>query len=77
MLDIDGRRPIVLEAALAREWIEPKVPVTPAVATVPDHVLSVEAFEWFAVDRGVSNVHNGGQGFQAADDPVRSRHVSH
>ncbi|MHB0842052.1 SOS response-associated peptidase family protein [Stutzerimonas nitrititolerans] len=58
MVDIHYRRPVVLEADLAREWIEPNLPLEHADEIVRDLAQPVEAFEWFAVDRAVGNVRN-------------------
>ncbi|NNT92283.1 SOS response-associated peptidase family protein [Stutzerimonas nitrititolerans] len=60
MVDIHDRRPVVLEADLAREWMEPDLPLERAEEIVRDLALPVEAFEWFAVDRAVGNVRNEG-----------------
>jgi putative SOS response-associated peptidase YedK len=60
MVDIHDRRPVVLEADLAREWVEPDLPLKRAEEIVRDLALPVEAFEWFAVDRAVGNVRNEG-----------------
>jgi len=62
MLDIHDRRPIVLEADLARQWVDPDLPLARAEEIVRDLALPVEAFEWFAVDRAVGNVRNEGPG---------------
>lgn len=58
--DLHDRRPVVLEADLARTWIEPDLPLARAEEIVRDLALPVEAFEWFAVDRAVGNVRNEG-----------------
>jgi putative SOS response-associated peptidase YedK len=60
MVDIHDRRPVVLEADLAREWVDRDLPLARAEAIARDLALPVEAFEWFAVDRAVGNVRNEG-----------------
>jgi len=61
MVDIHDRRPAVLEADLAREWIEPDLPLERAEEIVRHLALPVEAFEWFPVIRAVGNVRNEGR----------------
>jgi putative SOS response-associated peptidase YedK len=46
MVDIHDRRPLVLDPALAREWLEPDLDTRRARQ---DHVPAY----WFAVDRAV------------------------
>lgn len=71
MLDIHDRRPVVLEADLAREWLEPSLPLERAEEIVRNLALPVEAFEWFAVDRTVGNVRNEGPHLiERIDDPT-------
>ncbi len=60
MVDIHDRRPVVLEADLAREWIEPDLPFKRAEEIVRDLALKIEAFEWFEVNRAIGNVRNEG-----------------
>ena len=60
MVDIHDRRPVVLEADLAREWVDQETAPERAEEIVRDLALPVEAFEWFAVDRAVGNVRNEG-----------------
>jgi len=61
MVDIHDRRPVVLEADLAREWIEPDLPLERAGEIVRLLALPVEVFEWFPVNRAVGNVRNEGR----------------
>ncbi|MDL0438237.1 SOS response-associated peptidase family protein [Stutzerimonas frequens] len=49
MVDIHDRRPVVLEADLAREWIEPDLPLERAEEIMRHLALPVEVFEWFPV----------------------------
>lgn len=71
MVDIHDRRPVVLRPDLAREWIEPDLPLERAEEIVQDNALLNEAFEWYAVDRAVGNVRNEGPGLI---EPVRLAH---
>jgi len=61
MVDIHDRRPVVLEADLAREWIEPDLPLERAEDIVRLLALPVEVFDWFPVNRAVGNVRNEGR----------------
>ncbi|WP_326491926.1 SOS response-associated peptidase family protein [Stutzerimonas sp. R40042] len=61
MVDIHDRRPVVLEADLAREWIEPDLPLERAEEIVRHLALPAEVFEWFPVNRVVGNVRNEGR----------------
>lgn len=60
MVDIHDRRPVVLEADQAREWVDQETAPERAEEIVRNLALPVEAFEWFAVDRAVGNVRNEG-----------------
>ncbi|MFJ4155624.1 SOS response-associated peptidase family protein [Pseudomonas sp. NPDC089752] len=55
IVDIHDRRPLVLGAADARQWIDPDVPAAAAERLARERCLPVEAFEWFAVDTAVSS----------------------
>lgn len=61
MVDIHDRRPLVLDAALAREWLEPGLDPRRAEEIAKKMCRPTEDFEWFAVDRAVGNVRNQGQ----------------
>jgi len=76
VVDIHDRRPVVLEADLAREWIEPNLPLERAEEIVGDLALPVEAFEWFAVDRAVGNVRNEGPELIAPIAPTPSQLIT-
>ncbi|WP_415764466.1 SOS response-associated peptidase [Pseudomonas sp. ZB1P45] len=60
MLDIHDRRPVVLSAPLAREWLDPATPKERAeqMALLQGEVS--EVFEWYKVDRAVGNSRNQG-----------------
>ncbi|MCE1113919.1 SOS response-associated peptidase family protein [Pseudomonas sp. NMI795_08] len=60
MVDIHDRRPVVLGPEHARMWIDPQVTAAEAERVANEQCLPVEAFEWFAVGRGVGNVRNEG-----------------
>lgn len=56
MLDIHDRRPVVLTAELAREWVDPGTDAARAVMIAIERCRSAEDFEWFPVDKAVGNV---------------------
>lgn len=60
MLDIHDRRPVVLPADLAREWIDPNTTSQRAEQIVQELGLQSEAFEWYQVSKAVGNVKNTG-----------------
>lgn len=60
MIDIHDRRPIVLSAEHAREWVDPDTSLERAEELALHHGLPSEAFEWFPVDKAVGNVRNEG-----------------
>lgn len=60
MVDIHDRRPLVLEPADARIWIDADVPAEEAERLARERCLPVEAFEWFPVSKAVGNVRNDG-----------------
>ena len=61
MVDIHDRRPVVLTAELAREWLDPATPKERAEQMVLNQGEPAEAFEWFQVDTAVGNVRNKGR----------------
>ena len=60
MIDIHDRRPVVLDADLAREWLDPATPKERAEQIVLHQGEPAEAFEWFKVDKAVGNTRNQG-----------------
>ena len=60
MVDIHDRRPLVLDASAAREWLEPDLDPLRAEEIVRTMCSPTEDFEWFPVDRAVGNVRNQG-----------------
>nr|WP_315446616.1 SOS response-associated peptidase family protein [uncultured Pseudomonas sp.] len=60
MLDIHDRRPVVLCAELAREWLDPATPVERAEQMLLFEGEAAEAFEWHKVDKAVGNARNQG-----------------
>jgi putative SOS response-associated peptidase YedK len=70
MLDIHDRRPVVLPADLAREWIDPHTTAQRAEQFVRELGLPSEAFEWYQVSKAVGNVKNTGPALIA---PLASR----
>ncbi len=72
MVDIHDRRPVVLEADLAREWVDQETAPERAEEIVRDWALPVEAFVWFPVDRAVGDVRNEGSHLiQKISGPVK------
>lgn len=60
MLDIHDRRPIVLSAELAREWLDPATPAQRAEQMLLFEGEPSETFEWYKVDKAVGNTRNQG-----------------
>ncbi|MEE4091975.1 SOS response-associated peptidase family protein [Pseudomonas viridiflava] len=60
MVDIHGRRPIVLSEDGAREWIQPSSSIARSKEIVTLMGRSVEDFEWFRVGKAVGSVMNQG-----------------
>ena len=60
MVDIHDRRPVVLPADVAREWMEPGLLPERAENLARHHDLQVDQFEWYPVGRAVGNVKNHG-----------------
>ncbi|SDI25569.1 SOS response associated peptidase (SRAP) [Pseudomonas benzenivorans] len=70
MLDIHDRRPVVLPADLARDWIDPNTASQRAEQIVRELCLPSEEFEWYPVNKAVGNVKNTGAALIA---PLDSR----
>jgi putative SOS response-associated peptidase YedK len=70
MLDIHDRRPVVLPADLAREWIDPNTTSQRAEKIVRELGLPSEKFAWYPVSKAVGNVKNTGAALIA---PLDSR----
>jgi len=60
LLDLHDRRPIVLSAEGAREWLDPATPVERAEQMLLFEGLGSEAFEWHKVGKAVGNSRNQG-----------------
>lgn len=60
MLDIHDRRPVVLNAELAREWLDPATPVERAEQMLLFEGEDATAFEWHKVAKAVGNSRNQG-----------------
>ena len=72
MLNIHDRRPVVLPADLAREWIDPNTTSQRAEQIVQELGLQSEAFEWYQVSKAVGNVKNTGAALIAPLDSKES-----
>ena len=62
MVDIHDRRPVVLNPALAREWLDPATPLARAEQLLLFQGEPSEVFEWFKVGTAVGNTRNDGPG---------------
>ena len=58
LLDIHDRRPVVLSAELAREWLDPATPKERAEQLVLLQGEGSDAFQWHRVSKAVGNVRN-------------------
>lgn len=58
LLDIHDRRPLVLAADTAREWLDPATTVERAAAIVQQGCRPAAEFHWYPVDKAVGNVRN-------------------
>jgi putative SOS response-associated peptidase YedK len=56
LLDIHDRRPVVLSAELAREWLDPATPKERAEQMVLLQGEGSDAFQWHRVSKAVGNV---------------------
>lgn len=72
MQDIHDRRPVVLPADLAREWIDPNTTPQRAEQIVGELGLQSEEFEWYQVSKAVGNVKNTGAALIAPLDSKES-----
>lgn len=73
MVDPHDHRPVVLSPELAREWLTLATPKERAEQMILQQGEPSEAFEWFKVDKAVSNVRNQGP---ALIQPMTSRRQS-
>ncbi|MDN3222428.1 SOS response-associated peptidase family protein [Pseudomonas nunensis] len=60
LLDIHDRRPVVLSAELAREWLDPATPKERAEDMLLMQGETSERFQWYRVGKAVGNVRNQG-----------------
>lgn len=58
LLDIHDRRPVVLSAELAREWLDPATPRERAEDMLLMQGETSERFQWYRVGKAVGNVRN-------------------
>ena len=77
MLDVHDRQPIVFAPALALEWW--LAPATPkeCVEEMLQAGEPAEVFEWFRVDKAVSNVRHDYRGIDLADLIDSGQHLFH
>lgn len=60
LLDVHDRRPVVLSAELAREWLDPATSSERAEQMLLFQGEASEVFEWYQVDKAIGNVRNQG-----------------
>jgi len=60
MVDIHDRRPLVLPPAVAREWLDPELPMERASEVGEVEGTPVDAFDWYPVGKAVGSVKNDG-----------------
>ena len=71
MLDIHDRRPLVLPAECALNWLDPELVPREAEDIALEYGLGVEAFDWYPVSAAVGNVRNEGSHLiERISDPV-------
>ncbi|KTB78091.1 hypothetical protein AO072_11310 [Pseudomonas syringae ICMP 13102] len=71
MVGIHDRRPVVLSAEHAREWVEPELSAARAEEISRHECRPVKDFEWFEVGKAVGNVRNqGSQLIEPAHIPI-------
>ncbi|WP_206360583.1 SOS response-associated peptidase family protein, partial [Pseudomonas viridiflava] len=61
MVDIHDRRPVVLAAKDALEWIDQGLSAARAEIIAREACRPAEDFEWYEVGTAVGNVHNNGR----------------
>ncbi|AMM13094.1 hypothetical protein AX768_02165 [Burkholderia sp. PAMC 28687] len=71
MLDIHDRRPLVLTAEEAKEWLEPENTFEEANHLANTAATPVEAFRWFRVSNGVNRVGNDEPAFTSPSIEIR------
>lgn len=60
MVDIHDRRPLVLTADIANEWLDPELSPKRAKEIAKNLCQSTEEFEWYPVGKAVGSVKNQG-----------------
>lgn len=71
MIDIHDRRPLVLSAECASNWMDPELDPKEAEELALEYGLGVEAFDWYPVSAAVGNVRNEGSHLiERISDPV-------
>ncbi|MBK4989744.1 SOS response-associated peptidase family protein [Pseudomonas sp. S36] len=60
LLDVHDRKPLVLDAQMAKEWIDPATSPARSAEIVESGCRPAEEFRWFAVTKAVGNVKNQG-----------------
>lgn len=60
LMDIHDRRPLVLGAAEANQWLNPDITSSTALALLTEGVVSADEFAWHPVSKSVGNIRNNG-----------------
>lgn len=70
MLDIHDRRPLVLNAEEAKQWLDPETTFEEANHLANTVSTPIEAFHWFRVSKGVNKVGNDEPAF---NEPIAGK----
>lgn len=70
MLDVHDRRPLVLTAKEAKQWLDRDSTFEEVNHMANSVTIAVEAFHWFRVSKGVNKVGNNEPAFNEPLDPI-------
>ncbi len=59
-MDIHDRRPLVLGAAHANEWLNPELSASAAVTLLTEGAVPADEFDWHPVRQPLGNIRNNG-----------------
>jgi putative SOS response-associated peptidase YedK len=59
-VDIHDRRPLILGAAEANQWLNPDITSSTALALLTEGAVSADEFAWHPVSKSVGNIRNNG-----------------
>lgn len=60
LVDIHDRRPLVLGAPEANQWLNPDMTPSMALALLKEGAVSVDEFSWHPVAKSIGNIRNNG-----------------